>query len=139
MAVPMASEIQVCLECHDFPACGCLRLRYAPQVLLAGVKELVLCHSLLTACHAPQVPMNVQVMEVEAFCGVHDMIHAAILSYGSQASLREVMAALRAPLNVIRHPPHALGTLHVPLRPPWLQSHRLLVGTLRCVSVAACL
>lgn len=32
-----------------------------------------------------------QVMEVEAFCGVHDMIHAAILSYGSHASLREVM------------------------------------------------
>ena len=31
-----------------------------------------------------------QVMEVEAFCGVHDMIHAAILSHGSQASLREV-------------------------------------------------
>ena len=32
-----------------------------------------------------------QVMEVEAFCGVHDMIHAAILSHGSQASLREVI------------------------------------------------
>ena len=33
----------------------------------------------------------IQVMEVEAFCGVHDMIHAAILSHGSQASLREVI------------------------------------------------
>lgn len=32
----------------------------------------------------------VQVMEVDAFCSVHDMIHAAILSYGCQASLREV-------------------------------------------------
>jgi hypothetical protein len=31
-----------------------------------------------------------QVMEVEAFCSVHDMIHAAIYSYGTQASLREV-------------------------------------------------
>ena len=36
---------------------------------------------------------GLQVMEVEAFCGVHDMIHAAILSYGSQASLREVSVA----------------------------------------------
>ena len=31
-----------------------------------------------------------QVMEVEAFSSVQDMIHAAIVSYGIQASLREV-------------------------------------------------
>lgn len=35
-----------------------------------------------------------QVMEMDAFCSVHDMIHAAILSYGSQASLREVRLKL---------------------------------------------
>ena len=48
-----------------------------------------------------------QVMEVEAFCGVHDMIHAAILSHGSQASLREVIKptkelCLTPDLNVCR-------------------------------------
>ena len=75
------------------------------EVLLAGVKKLVLCHCLLTAYHAPQAARNAQVMEVEAFCGVHDMIHAAILSYGSQASLREVMAPPLAPLTIICHHP----------------------------------
>ncbi|CAK0771125.1 hypothetical protein CVIRNUC_003835 [Coccomyxa viridis] len=39
------------------------------------------------------VASEIQVMEVEAFCGVHDMIHAAILSHGSQASLREIYRA----------------------------------------------
>ncbi len=49
----------------------------------------------MTAYHAHEMVAEMvpilQVMEVEAFCGVHDMIHAAILSYGSQASLREVL------------------------------------------------
>lgn len=31
-----------------------------------------------------------QVVEVDAFASVHDMIHAAIASYGKQATLREV-------------------------------------------------
>ncbi len=61
------------------------------------MKKPVLYHPLLTACHVTQVAINAQVMEVEAFCGVHDMIHAAILSYGSQASLREVTAPFIAP------------------------------------------
>ena len=34
--------------------------------------------------------MIVQVVEVDAFASVHDMIHAAIASYGKQATLREV-------------------------------------------------
>lgn len=33
----------------------------------------------------------VQVMEVDAFSSVHDMIHAAIDSYGVQATLRQVV------------------------------------------------
>ena len=34
----------------------------------------------------------VQVMEVDAFSSVHDMIHAAIVHYGTQATLRQVYA-----------------------------------------------
>ncbi|BDA42156.1 hypothetical protein COCOBI_03-0410 [Coccomyxa sp. Obi] len=43
----------------------------------------------------PSAPIasEIKVMEVDAFCSVHDMIHAAILSYGSQASLREIYRA----------------------------------------------
>ena len=64
--------------------------------------ELLLCHFVGLARHVSLAwflvmplmrAVNVQVMEVEAFCGVHDMIHAAILSYGSQASLREVITS----------------------------------------------
>ena len=40
-------------------------------------------------------------MEVEAFCGVHDMIHAAIISNGSQASLREVTGLMISPLATV--------------------------------------
>lgn len=34
-----------------------------------------------------------QVVEVDAFASVHDMIHAAIASFGTQATLREVQSS----------------------------------------------
>lgn len=37
-----------------------------------------------------QQALLLQVVEVDAFASVHDMIHAAITSYGKQATLREV-------------------------------------------------
>ncbi|KAK9845829.1 hypothetical protein WJX81_003734 [Elliptochloris bilobata] len=36
---------------------------------------------------------EIKVVEVDAFCSVQDMIHAAIASYGAQASLREIYRA----------------------------------------------
>jgi len=36
-----------------------------------------------------------QVVEVDAFASVHDMIHAAIALYGKQATLREVSTVKR--------------------------------------------
>ena len=45
--------------------------------------------------HAEPPACPAQVVEVEAFCSVQDMIHAAIASYGAQASLREVLNLCR--------------------------------------------
>jgi hypothetical protein len=36
-------------------------------------------------------PLTEQVVEVEAFCSVHDMIHAAIEHYPPPATLRQVL------------------------------------------------
>ncbi|KAK9816744.1 hypothetical protein WJX72_004461 [[Myrmecia] bisecta] len=38
-------------------------------------------------------PNEIKVLEIPAFSSVHDMIHAAIISYGSQATLREIYRA----------------------------------------------
>lgn len=40
-----------------------------------------------------QATNNFKVVEVDAFASVHDMIHAAIASYGKQATLREIYRA----------------------------------------------
>ncbi len=46
--------------------------------------------ALLGTCATFTLVPAAQVVEVDAFCSVQDMIQAAIASYGAQASLREV-------------------------------------------------
>ena len=56
------------------------------QLLRTGGRQ----PALLGTCATFTLVPAAQVVEVDAFCSVQDMIQAAIASYGAQASLREV-------------------------------------------------
>jgi hypothetical protein len=77
-----ASEIKVC-----WPQLMC---RVGRRAQVGGGHLLWVARA-----HAEPPACSTQVVEVEAFCSVQDMIHAAIASYGAQASLREVLNLCR--------------------------------------------
>ena len=73
---------------HSAPLSVCLMFAVLGALLCSVTRATP-----LTASHHSWLVRSVliaQVLEVDAFASVHEMLHAAILSYGSQATLREV-------------------------------------------------